>query len=1364
MKRPSLLALVPLVFLFLLSVASVQSVWARATLENPQPNSSQSGIGVISGWACNANRIEIIFNETDTWQAGYGTRRTDTQGVCGDTDNGFGLLFNWNLLGDGTHTVRALADGVEFGSATVTVTTLGQEMLRGVSEAVTVSGFPTAGNDIVLRWQESQQNFVISDVDGSLPPRMSISKMYWTDAKTIQRANLDGSQKEILVSGGSPYGIALDVAGGKMYWTGWNGQSETIQRANLDGSQRETLISSGDELYGGIALDVAGGKMYWRNYVFSREGGDPRVTIERANLDGSQRELVQGGWPYDIALDVAGGKMYWTNLWLGTIQRANLDGSQRETLVSGDELYGGIALDVAGGKMYWPGWNGQSETIQRANLDGSQRETLVSGDELADDLADNSADIALDVAGGKIYWTNLSLGTIQRANLDGSQRETLVSGGSPGSIALSTDGPASVPSGGTSGSPPRVLENPKPGSFQSGIGVISGWVCDAGRIEIEFNNDTTNRWQAGYGTRRTDTQGICGDTNNGFGLLFNWNLLGNGTHTVRVLADGVEFANATVTVTTLGQEVLRGASKAVTLPDFPSVGTDSVLQWQEAQQNFVITIAAPTQRLVGVYPDITIPTGVTSVRAGDVSVTSLSSPTGEVRASPDSTLLLAEDAGGTVLLSIANMDGGLLGEMGQGEVEVSLASTAVTLVALAAGYPITAIDQSVADQITAHANYPALLAAMKTALAADKNFLDRIFDYPEVIRLIRQVATFRAGVRQARQAVQQMHQMLSAQSAAVPPTGIYKDDFWCSWFGWPCSPWHEHEPWQWFGDAKGVAHFYPDSYLDVIGGLLTGGVSLSVGAYTGILKEATAQPFLARSHGSPGLHATANPAFVDYAMELYSGDKYIGWYYTPRNSTVVRKLRNSGAAQRLIPTGAGTLLTQRIDRVRFERYRLSFDSEQATTLTFLNGFKAVMAAVNLFSDFSAVVKWLDGLPGDGEIVLDLAECVVDSSISRHIPKATSGDTVAPMLAFIRASANAWIDQLVRCPIGDLPVLITEQVIRSWIDTAGLLTPYGWAKLAFDATNEAVPVFTSYLSPGAGSAEYFIDWQTDAAGNPYIARVSETPPDDKEPPPTQPSMSKMYWTDNRGRIQRANLDGSQIETLVSGLGYPNGIALDMAGGKMYWTDNRGRIQRANLDGSQIETLVSGLGYLESIALDVAGDRMYWHSKFRNRIQWANLDGSQIETLVGGLLFEPNSIALDVAGNKMYWTNSQATGDRIQRANLDGSQIETLVWGELLHSKSCIALDVTRSKMYWADGISGIQRANLDGSQIETLGLWVSSIPEGSCIALDVTGSKIYWTGNRGRIQRANLDGSQVETLVSGLGSPNGIALSYSVPGS
>ncbi len=156
--------------LSLLSVFSSHIVWAqgKGVLENPGPGSYQSGVGVISGWVCEAEKIEIVFNENeaDRWRVGYGTRRTDTQKECGDINNGFGLLFNWNLLGDGEHTVTAYVDGVELGRATLTVTTVGEgeekEFLGGVGGAFTLPGFPEADTAVKVQWQEAQQNFVIS--------------------------------------------------------------------------------------------------------------------------------------------------------------------------------------------------------------------------------------------------------------------------------------------------------------------------------------------------------------------------------------------------------------------------------------------------------------------------------------------------------------------------------------------------------------------------------------------------------------------------------------------------------------------------------------------------------------------------------------------------------------------------------------------------------------------------------------------------------------------------------------------------------------------------------------------------------------------------------------------------------------------------------------------------------------------------------------------------------------------------------------------------------------------------------------------------------------------------------------------------
>ena len=278
-------------------------------MENPGAASFQSGIGVISGWTCDAEEVEITLNG-EPQEAAYGTARLDTEAVCGDSDNGFGLLFNWNLLGDGEHEVVALVDGVELHRATVTVTTLGAEFLRDVTGMCTAADFPTGDETVTLAWQQTQQNFVI--VDGPAP------------------------------------------AG-----------------ANRAG---------------------------------------------RAGVG--------------------------------------------------------------------------------------------------------------------------------------------------------------------------YLENPGPNSYQSGIGVLSGWVCEGAEVVIELNGEPQ---PAAYGTERLDTESMCGDTANGFGLLFNWNLLGEGEHEVVAFVDGEELGRATVRVTTLGAEFLRGAEGECMVEDFPMPGETVTLEWQQNSQNFVIT-------------------------------------------------------------------------------------------------------------------------------------------------------------------------------------------------------------------------------------------------------------------------------------------------------------------------------------------------------------------------------------------------------------------------------------------------------------------------------------------------------------------------------------------------------------------------------------------------------------------------------------------------------------------------------------------------------------------------------------------------------------------------------------------------------
>ena len=235
-------------------------------------------------------------------------------------------------------------------------------------------------------------------------------------------------------------------------------------------------------------------------------------------------------------------------------------------------------------------------------------------------------------------------------------------------------------------------------------------------------------------------------------------------------------------------------------------------------------------------------------------------------------------------------------------------------------------------------------------------------------------------------------------------------------------------------------------------------------------------------------------------------------------------------------------------------------------------------------------------------------------------------------------------------------------------------------------------------------------------------------------PTDPSLparigtlaveGKMYWVDASrflgAKIQRANIDGSQVETLLAtGLQNPTRLALDLVGNKMYWVDRgTGKIQRANLDGSQVETLLAERFDIRSLVLDVAGNKMYWTDSGTGKIQRANLDGSQIENLLITGLRVPRALAIDVAGDKMYWTDEVIGGVKIQRANLDGSQVENLVISGLERPHD-LALDLNRGKMYWMDSAK-IQRANLDGSQVETLLAIGRNALALSGLALDVVG--------------------------------------------
>ena len=184
----------------------------------------------------------------------------------------------------------------------------------------------------------------------------------------------------------------------------------------------------------------------------------------------------------------------------------------------------------------------------------------------------------------------------------------------------------------------------------------------------------------------------------------------------------------------------------------------------------------------------------------------------------------------------------------------------------------------------------------------------------------------------------------------------------------------------------------------------------------------------------------------------------------------------------------------------------------------------------------------------------------------------------------------------------------------------------------------------------------------------------------------PTEGKMYWSravfvpPEEGAILRANLDGSNVEKIITGLGRPvdvtvwdsgpRGLTLDLSMGKLYWGHcASGKIQRANLDGSNVEDIITGLGCIQDVEFDVNGEKIYWSDEQTGTIHRADIDGSNAEELAGGFS-NPHTVVFDSFTRKIYWTSHN--DGAMYRANYDGSNQEEIISG--LDRPVYLALDV------------------------------------------------------------------------------------------
>jgi len=252
----------------------------------------------------------------------------------------------------------------------------------------------------------------------------------------------------------------------------------------------------------------------------------------------------------------------------------------------------------------------------------------------------------------------------------------------------------------------------------------------------------------------------------------------------------------------------------------------------------------------------------------------------------------------------------------------------------------------------------------------------------------------------------------------------------------------------------------------------------------------------------------------------------------------------------------------------------------------------------------------------------------------------------------------------------------------------------------------------------------------------IAEVGRTMPDGLT---VDASAGHLYWTNmgdakaDDGSIQRSDLDGQNRTTIVppGGTYTPKQIQLDKQSGKLYWSDREGmRVMRANLDGSELETLVDtsagdprpGLDarkWCVGIAVDEAGGKFYWTQKggdnagegriFRADIRMPAGQNAanrrDIELLYEGLP-EPIDLELDTRSRMLYWTDrgDPPRGNTVNRAPLDtaagGRKAPEILFSHLMEGIG-IALDSKGQRMFITDLAGSLYSANLDGSKPKVL---------------------------------------------------------------
>ncbi|XP_066593822.1 low-density lipoprotein receptor-related protein 6 isoform X2 [Prorops nasuta] len=142
--------------------------------------------------------------------------------------------------------------------------------------------------------------------------------LYWSDTgiRRIEMVRLEGCSRRVLVWQNliEPTCLALDPERGHIYWTEW-GNRGSIERAGLDGYQRQVILSSVGKA-NGLTIDHTARKLYWAD-LFT-------PAIDSYDLQMKKKvTIISQGIVYPFSITQYKDYIYWTDWNTGEVERAN---------------------------------------------------------------------------------------------------------------------------------------------------------------------------------------------------------------------------------------------------------------------------------------------------------------------------------------------------------------------------------------------------------------------------------------------------------------------------------------------------------------------------------------------------------------------------------------------------------------------------------------------------------------------------------------------------------------------------------------------------------------------------------------------------------------------------------------------------------------------------------------------------------------------------------------------------------------------------------------------------------------------------------------------------------------------------------